>query len=266
MDFTFSLTDPFVYRHPQPAPALTAGADAERTEQSPQEACERSASGEEGTDDRPQTGDPHIANLRKSGFVSVGELLTREDTDPSWLVNGLLTAGGLSIVVAKPKVGKSVLVRNLAFAVACGDSFLDRPTQQGLVLYLAVEEKESEVKNHFQRLGASHLEDRLLIRFGYPSTDVFQELAPTRETTKPALLIIDTLFGAKTVKDENSYAQMTAALSPINALAWKTGTHVLLLVRSCPNSLFLRPLPHFSQEKVSSSPRSWREGANVSGF
>lgn len=48
-----------------------------------------------------------LAALRALGFRSVGEVLATEDTERPWLVDGLLTADGLSIVVAKPKVGKS---------------------------------------------------------------------------------------------------------------------------------------------------------------
>src|SRR5713101_844050 len=165
-----------------------------------------------------------LAILREHGFIGVDEFVAQADTTPPWLVDGLLTAGGLSVVVAKPKVGKSVLVRNLALAVACGSPFLERTTQQGAVIYLAIEEKEAGVRGHFQRLGSFRCKDRLFLRFGYPSKDVFQELAPILEAVKPALLIVDTLFGARTVKDESSYAQMTAALAPINALARKTGT------------------------------------------
>ena len=49
---------------------------------------------------------------------------------------------------------------------------------------------------------------------------------------RPALLVIDPLFKFTRVKDGNDYAQMTAALEPILALARETGTHILCVHHS----------------------------------
>ena len=57
-------------------------------------------------------------------FITLGELLASDDEECLWTVDGLLPEGGLSILVGKPKCGKSTLARNLALCVARGRPFL----------------------------------------------------------------------------------------------------------------------------------------------
>ena len=85
-------------------------------------------------------------------FTELKALLKEPEEDRPWLVDGLLPMAGFSIVGAKPKVGKSTLARNLALTIARGETFMDRKTAQGPVVYLALEEKRSEVQRHFQRM------------------------------------------------------------------------------------------------------------------
>src|SRR5439155_21849789 len=71
-----------------------------------------------------------------SGFrlTRLDDLMSEPEEPVSWLLEGILPAGGLSLLAAKPKVGKSTLARNLALAVARGDEFLNRITVQGPVI------------------------------------------------------------------------------------------------------------------------------------
>ena len=56
-------------------------------------------------------------------YVSLENLMTATE-NVRWLVDDMLTVGGLSIVVAKPKAGKSTLARCLALAVARGGAMV----------------------------------------------------------------------------------------------------------------------------------------------
>ena len=97
------------------------------------------------------------------GFKSVFNMKSLADlyAEPAdaheYVLDRTLPKGGLSIVAAKPKVGKSTLARNLILAIARGDhSFMGRDIKiSGPVIYLGLEEKRSEVKGHFQRMGAA---------------------------------------------------------------------------------------------------------------
>jgi putative DNA primase/helicase len=98
-----------------------------------------------------QGNDAHDAGLR---MKSLRELMDQPKRKVRWTVEGLLPAGGTSLLTAKRKVGKSTLTRCLALAVARGHKFLGRKTLQGTVLYLAPQEIESEFTAHFKSLGA----------------------------------------------------------------------------------------------------------------
>jgi hypothetical protein len=86
-------------------------------------------------------------------FTTLRDLLSEQEQVTAWVVENLLPSGGDSLLVAKPKVGKSTLARCLALAVARGNEFLGRKTSQGLVMYLALEEKRDEVRRHFEAMG-----------------------------------------------------------------------------------------------------------------
>ena len=68
-----------------------------------------------------------------------------------FLVDGLF-AQGLYILGGSPKVGKSWLALQLCMAVCTGTPFLGRPTQQGEVLYLALEDGPQRLHSRALRL------------------------------------------------------------------------------------------------------------------
>ncbi|MHC4698282.1 MAG: AAA family ATPase, partial [Planctomycetota bacterium] len=86
--------------------------------------------------------------------VTVRELLNEPPEPIRWLVDGLLPQGGLSILAGKPKAGKSTLARCVGLAVARGDPIIGRETHAGPVVYLGLEDKRSEVAEHFRAMGA----------------------------------------------------------------------------------------------------------------
>jgi hypothetical protein len=159
-------------------------------------------------------------------FTRLGDLLSEPDEHVRWLVEEHLPAGGDSLLVAKPKVGKSTLARCLALAVARGSDFLGFKTAQGPVFYLALEEKRAEVKRHFRAMGARD-DVPIFVFCATAPTDGLAQLQAAAEKQKPALIIIDPLFRFTRVRDGNDYAAVTNALEPLHALARDTGAHVL---------------------------------------
>jgi hypothetical protein len=86
--------------------------------------------------------------------VPVAELLAEPVEETPWLVEGLLPQGGLSILAGKPKAGKSTLARCVTLAVARGNPVLGRVTNAGPVVYLGLEDKRGEIREHFRTMGA----------------------------------------------------------------------------------------------------------------
>jgi hypothetical protein len=163
-----------------------------------------------------------------SGFTLMNfvEFLDKPDGELDWLVDGWMAVGGTSTVVAKPKVGKSTFARNLSLSVARGSDFLGRRTEQGPVIYLALEETERRVREQFRRIGATG-EEPIYIYVGPTPAQLFEEILPYMKSIQPKLLILDPLFRAVRVKDSSAYAEVTNALDPILRLAASTGCHVL---------------------------------------
>lgn len=159
-------------------------------------------------------------------FTSLGDLLNEpEDTRP-WVLEARLPVGGLSLLAGKPKAGKSTMARCLALAVTRGDTFLSFPTSRGPVLYLALEEKRSEVRRHFREMGAT-VDDRIYIFCAPSPADGLPLLRKAAGRYAPVLIIVDPLFRFTRVKDANDYAAVTIALEPLGTLARETGAGVL---------------------------------------
>ena len=55
-----------------------------------------------------------------------------------YVLESRLVAGTVSVVVAKPKVGKSTFARNLCLAISRGEDFLGLRTKRGECIYLAL--------------------------------------------------------------------------------------------------------------------------------
>jgi hypothetical protein len=162
---------------------------------------------------------------KKMNFVTLDALLKEPPEVVKWLVYGLLPAGGFSLMSAKPKVAKSTLARQEALAVARGDLFLGRETQQGAVIYCVFEEKRAEVADHFRAMGAEG-EENIHFFFDVAPENLIEQLKEKIAEVNPVLIILDTLFKGIRVKDLNDYAQTTASLEPLLDLTRKSGAHV----------------------------------------
>jgi AAA domain-containing protein len=162
------------------------------------------------------------------GLVSLGELLGESDTGPSWVVDQRLPAAGLGLLAGKPKAGKSTVARCLALCVTRGIPWLGFPTLRGEVIYLALEEKRAEVRDHFRRLGATS-DDGIHLRFAAVGSDALTRLRREADRRQPVLTIIDPLFKFVRLPAElgNDYTAMSATLEPLLSLARDTGAHVL---------------------------------------
>jgi len=167
-------------------------------------------------------------NSNPSGFacMSMGELLSMNHEGVTWLVDDMLSAGGCSLLVAKPKAGKSTLARCLALAVARGDPWLGREVEQGLVVYVALEEQAGAVAEHFRAMGAA-AEDSIVSHVGPAPLEPTNALSALVDGQHPALVIVDPVFRLLNVDDGNNYAEMMKALAPLVDMARSTGCHVM---------------------------------------
>jgi hypothetical protein len=180
------------------------------------------------SDFRVPTAVPTITTSEGLGLVPIGDLLGEPAEAHTWIVEKRLPAGGLGLFAGKPKAGKSTAARCLALSVARGMPWLGFATTKGPVIYLALEEKRAEVRDHFRCLGAAAL-DQILVLCAAAPQDGLERLRREAERWQPVLIIIDPLFRFVRVEDGNDYATMTAALEPLLVLARETGACVLLV-------------------------------------
>ena len=161
------------------------------------------------------------------GLTLIGKLIDKPYEEPSWLVEDMLLEGGLSMLVAKPKIGKSTFARFLAASVAKGDLLLGRDVKQGPVIYIAMEEMESEATRHFRKMGIKN--EPIYTRIAYAPEQAMKKLEYDVEKIKPALVIIDPLFRFTKIRDGNDYAEITRALAPILKLARSSDAHIIVV-------------------------------------
>jgi hypothetical protein len=167
-------------------------------------------------------------SVKPFAFKTVSDIYNAPQERVSFCVDGLLPFAGLSVLAGKPKSGKTTLARQLAVAISQGAPFLGRNTQQGGVLYLAIEEKQSEVAEHFQSLGLCASDPVKILCGAVHKHNAIAMLAATLKTEKAInLVIIDPIFRFVGVKDINAYIDVSDALEKLMEVARESGIHIL---------------------------------------
>lgn len=172
--------------------------------------------------------DKKPSGLKIQGYTvkPIKEVYAMEEIDRKWVWDGILPADGLSLLTAKPKVGKSTLLKNLAVKVALGQSFLGRNTMKGKVVVLALEESQSEIRASLMKVYPEPPEN-LYYHFGSAPRDALGELIPLIQELKPVLVGIDIAQKFLRVKN-GQYEEVIEKLEPVMDVARKLNTHILL--------------------------------------
>lgn len=163
--------------------------------------------------------------------ITAQDLIREPDPEHQWLVKGMLTLPGTSMLCGSPKAGKSTISRRLAVAVATGERFLGSRTTQGRVLLAAIGENRATVKRDLQRLSGRLGTGRLdvLTRENKPDeADRFTMLREYTARTRPALVVVDTVGRWMESFDELRYSEVGNALQPFSDLSDEFGCHICL--------------------------------------
>ncbi len=162
------------------------------------------------------------------------EALLRQDLPPTlWVVPDLLPEG-LTLLAAKPKLGKSWLALGLALAVASGGTALGKlPVEAGAVLYLALEDSPRRLRQRLQQLlGGEPVPETLDVATEWPRLDA--DGLPLiecwlQEHPNARLVILDTLAKIRGARSGGSYAEDYASLEAVQALAQRAGVAILVV-------------------------------------
>jgi hypothetical protein len=177
---------------------------------------------------------PHYRGGRESGketgwrLTSLLDLYSEPQEAVAWLVSDLLPTGGISLLAARPKVGKSTLARQLSACVASGLPFLGRDCAQGVVAYLALEEKRAAITDHFRRMEVPSDAPIFIHTGAAPIADPEKLLRTVIAECAAKLVVIDPLQHFLRVEDISNYSEVSNGIAAIIEVARSTGTHILV--------------------------------------
>ncbi|HQN23283.1 MAG TPA: AAA family ATPase, partial [Thermotogota bacterium] len=166
----------------------------------------------------------------------VSELMTRTFEDARWIINGLIPEG-LTLIVGKPKIGKSWFVLESAIRAAQGKQFIGYETEKSKVLYYALEDSERRLNNRIGKLGGIKDAEN----FFYSCTLeplTAGGLDRIRENLDEGfrLIIIDTYARIKAATKRDAYAEETQALAGLQGLALAYQSAIILIHHARKNA------------------------------
>lgn len=185
--------------------------------------------------DRPQ-------EPRPFRLLSLAELFALRLPELRWAVEGILPLGSFTMLAAREKAGKGLLVIDLCCSVALGEPFLDRAVEPGPALYVAAEENVREVRARLgNRLGhrrdcpmyvlpVNGFVDEALgvgdtLRIDDPA--LLGRLYATIRELRPSVVVLDPLRELHNQR-ENESDDMSALLRPLRQIAHATDTALVV--------------------------------------
>ena len=89
-----------------------------------------------------------------------------------FIVDNLLKSQGMYCLVARPKVGKSLLALQLAHSIATNTQFLGNETSPSPVLYISTEMDESQIYDRILSMNLTFPEDNLIIEDDFSKINI----------------------------------------------------------------------------------------------
>jgi hypothetical protein len=161
-------------------------------------------------------------------------LLSQPCPEPEWLVEGRMTRRSLTLLGAKPGIGKSWTALDLTLALTTGRDWLGHKVHgRHRVLYIDVENGDVLARRRLQQLGADAalIGDRLHYvteAVMFPGGDDSRRYRDTLAAFRPDLVVIDTLASAAPSAEKDTEA-MSLFLSDVWHRAREAGASVLVL-------------------------------------
>ena len=134
-------------------------------------------------------------------FTALPDYLDRQPEEIAWTVEGLLPQDYLVVLGATSKAGKSCVATAIGMAVATGEPFAGMPTVQGSVLWVALEENETEramiLREFDARPGGFYVTHA---KIEIDTAEGLAALTHWVRKTDAKLIVIDPLYGATRVE------------------------------------------------------------------
>jgi hypothetical protein len=157
---------------------------------------------------------------------TLDEIMAADFTDPVGPVTGII-GNGLTILGGRPKLGKSWLLLQLAYAVSTGGKFLGKDAKQGSVLYYALEDHPRRLKSrlsYYNPVKGAPVEFERILHLNKMSVAQIEKEASTH-----SLIIIDTFGRAMTGKDlTKDGAKIEEIVGSIQSIAGNHGIGIVM--------------------------------------
>jgi len=180
-----------------------------------------------GFDDETYSSDADAPQRKKEfPFITARDLSLVRHAETEWPIDGFAAKGGISMVVGKPKVGKTTLALGMGKSLVDGANFVGRSTRKsGLVAI--VEQPQASYHQALERAGLLDSEDVVLLFWSDVIGKRWAEVAAaaTEECIRRGfdVLLVDTLHQvAGLVGDrENNAGDCLSAVQPLQEAAAK---------------------------------------------
>ena len=174
------------------------------------------------------------AQRKKLDVFSAWELQHMNLPPVQWLVDGLIVRGGLGILAAPPKYGKSWLCLALCTSIATGKPFLTFETTQARTLYLALEDSKNRLQARQNKIYGHQdapKEFDLAVFAETTSSGLFEQLEDFLGGHKDVgLIVIDTLQKVRSDSGgKNMYVEDYNEIGRLKTFADSKGVTILLV-------------------------------------
>src|SRR5215203_5470689 len=184
--------------------------------------------------EQPTPGDFYKRSYTPPRSVTAAELMEMEFEPTRWVVPDILPEG-LSLLVGKPKKGKSWLALGMCESVSVGGvAFGIKWVEQGDTLYLALEDNMKRLRRRLKKiLNGSAAPDNMHLYTEWPRLDEggAEQLDEwLTEHPDARLVVIDTLAKIRNpARGQNIYAEDYAALEQLLPLASKHSVAIVVV-------------------------------------
>lgn len=129
----------------------------------------------------------------RSTLYSAAELKGMKFPHMNWIVDGVVPEG-LTLLAAKPKIGKSWMCLDIAVAAATGGkAFIDIQVEETPVIYYALEDNKRRMKRRLRKIGAEWPSGLFMDHYLPPlHEDCVEVITRDVKQVKAGLVIIDT--------------------------------------------------------------------------
>jgi hypothetical protein len=173
--------------------------------------------------------DPAVASaITLPAFVPAIEFMRRSLPDLPELVNGLIAPGRLYVIAAKPKSGKTILLLNIALAVAGGRDVLGRSTTRGRVAFFQLEDSERTLQRRLSLMCPAGVPPDLLLHLA-PFRLAQENFVLTLAAVKGCSLVIcDPIICATEIRDWNAQDEVRKGYDLWRRLSRETDAAVIV--------------------------------------